>query len=146
MGIELYGKALNNGTASISGVVGYLYENGEWIALNKRETDRQGGLAMSEKMDDRTRIYRDDRNTIVSLFFKEQNLIIAIPGYRIDWRHEGDVDTLTLGEIRDQVRKRTTSWTLYVWVQWSTGGEIYCTGNVPGETCWRRCGITGGYE
>lgn len=49
MSIELYGKALNNGTASISGVVGYLHENGEWIALNKRETDRQGGLAMNEK-------------------------------------------------------------------------------------------------
>lgn len=100
---------------------------------------------MNEKMDDRTRIYRDDRNTIVSLFFKEQNLIITIPGYRIDWCHEGDVDTLTLGEIRDQVRKRTTSWPLYVWVESPTGGEIYCTGNYPEETCWRRRGITGGY-
>lgn len=51
---------------------------------------------------------------------------------------------LTLGEIRDQV-SGVIGWPIYVWVEGPTGGEIYCTGNYPNETCWRRCGITGGY-
>lgn len=45
---------------------------------------------------------------------------------------------------REQVRKHI-EWPLYVWVEGPIGGEIYCTGNYPRETCWRRCGVTGGY-
>lgn len=99
---------------------------------------------MNEKMDDRTTIYRNDGVHSVSVFLKILGTVSPVPGNVLKWHHEGDCERLTLGEIRDQVRQHI-EWPIYVWMEGPTGGEIYCTGNHPGETCWRRCGITGGY-
>ena len=101
---------------------------------------------MNEKMDDRTTIYRNDGVYSVSVFLRLLGEVSPIQRDILKWHREGDLERLTLGEIREQVRK-AVKWPvpIYVWVEGPTGGEIYCTGNHPGETCWRRCGITGGY-
>lgn len=99
---------------------------------------------MNEKIDDRTTIYRNDGVHSVSVFLRILGTVSPIPGNILKWHHEGEFERLTLVEIREQVRKHI-EWPLYVWVESPTGGEIYCTGNYPNETCWRRCGITGGY-
>ena len=99
---------------------------------------------MNEKMDDRTTIYRNDGVHAASVFLKVFGTVSPLPGNILKWHHEGECDRLTLGEIREQVRKHI-EWPLYVWVEGPIGGEIYCTGNYTSETCWRRRGITGGY-
>lgn len=101
---------------------------------------------MNEKMDDRTTIYRNDGVNIASVFIKPLSRVSPVPEDLLQWhKHHDGYECLTLGEIREQV-SQAIGWPIFVWVECPTGGEIYCTGNYPGETCWRRCGITGGYE
>lgn len=100
---------------------------------------------MHEKIDDRTTIYRNDGVHIVSVFIKPPSRVSPVPEDVLQWnKGEDGTEHLTLGEIRDQVRE-VVGWPIFIWAEGPTGGEIYCTGNYPSETCWRRHGITGGY-
>lgn len=100
---------------------------------------------MNEKMDDRTTIYRNDGVNIVSVFIKPLSRVSPVPEDLLQWHKDPDgTEHLTLGEIRDQV-SGVIGWPIFVWAEGPMSGEIYCTGNDTSETCWRRCGITGGY-
>ncbi len=100
---------------------------------------------MNEKIDDRTTIIRNDGVNIVSVFIRPLSRVSPVPEDVLQWHKDDDgTEHLTLGEIRDQVRE-VVGWPIFVWAECPTGGEIYCTGNYPDETCWRRRGITGGY-
>lgn len=89
----------------------------------------------------------------VCIFFKDINSITSVNVDLLDWRVDSagsyipDSEFLTLQEIGDQVRKLNLSDddVIFVWVETAFEGQIYQTGNYPGDDSWILHGTTQGY-
>lgn len=95
-------------------------------------------------------LYRMDGVSSVCIFFKESNTIHSIDPSKLAWRLEEEDErgeVLTLQEIGDQVKKLVGGYMppLYVWWDSPLEGEIYQTGNYPGDDSWILLGTTRGY-
>ena len=105
-----------------------------------------------ERLND-TIIFRMDGASSACIFLKEACSIQTIPSEKFKWHCDdgGEFeelgDYLTLQEIGDQVREMFRGHTpvLYVWVDHPLRGEIYQTGNYPGDDAWILHGETKGY-